>query len=363
MDIIKRNALKDQHFTVNGIGTAVLQITDRQGDVYTISDGKNAADVKIVGVYSGSHPATFGATFGYTAIPQTSPLRIFDIHTFARKIPLDPTEPEFVASRLPLRSLDFEVIDDYKINPPGISGPEISADTETEASRKALDAFTEHCLELKFKDGAPVCTPSGLSFRVHVVPRHEGATGCVRLFLVDPKYGNGVARATMALDDGADAYESGIAAGLNHQYLQMYCSTCLRRDCPLGEIECVYRTKDDETHKRMLITSDVAVKACVFQGNLREVIKKMLQHAFSMKLCSCKQWFAIEGNALCTSCLAAIAVGVADSCTVCHEPAAKRTRCCKQALHTACHAHHTEHAPPGREAKCPTCRAAPYGFD
>ena len=112
MDIIKRNALKDQHFTVNGIGTAVLQITDRQGDVYTISDGKNAADVKIVGVYS---------TVPNTAIPQTSPLRIFDIHTFARK--MGSTEPEFVASAKPLRSLDFEVIDgsnylDYKIKKP-----------------------------------------------------------------------------------------------------------------------------------------------------------------------------------------------------------------------------------------------------
>lgn len=76
-------------------------------------------------------------------------------------------------------------------------------------------------------------------------------------------------------------------------------------------------------------------------------VLNVLKFAFDMKLCSCKQWFAGNGSMLCASCLAASAVGAAAACIVCHEPAAKRTRCCKQAMHLACHVHHTEHAPPG----------------
>jgi hypothetical protein len=92
-----------------------------------------------------------------------------------------------------------------------------------------------------------------------------------------------------------------------------------------------------------------------------ENLSKLLKHAYTMKLCSCMQWFAAEDGALCTSCLAAVAVGVADSCTICHEPAAKRTRCCKQAMHLACHVQFKEHAPPpSGVAACPTCRAKLY---
>jgi hypothetical protein len=250
--------------------------------------------------------------------------------------------------------------------------PAISADTETEASREALTAFIELCLEKKFTNGPLVSTPGGLSFRVEVNPivcgcgdvSHSSTTFNLRLLLEDPKYGGGLARAT-TFPQGADSYDSGIVAGLNHKYLELYCSQCSRRDCPIDDT-CIGDEDDgDEAQKRTLVASSgLPVKFVRSDSqSLLENVRKILKHAFAMKLCSCKQWFAVEGNAHCASCLAATAAGVADSCTVCHEPAAKRTRCCKQAMHAACHARHIEHAPPGREANCPTCRAGSYRLE
>jgi hypothetical protein len=112
--------------------------------------------------------------------------------------------------------------------------------------------------------------------------------------------------------------------------------------------ECTGREDDrGEGIKRMLVTFKTPVKTVYsLETNLHATLRKLLEVAYAMKLCSCKQWFAAEGGSSCASCLAAVALGAADSCTICYEPAAKRTRCCKRAMHLACHVQHGEHAPP-----------------
>lgn len=250
-----------------------------------------------------------------------------------------------------------------------MSPPEREGDTETEVCRKAMTAFIEHCVQssLEGKCGALLSAPSGLSFRFCVAPveGEQARHFSVRLFLSDPKQGGGLERSTKT-PKGAYAYESGIVAGLNHNYMELYCNTCFRRDCPANEISCVYSCgrKSGEPQHRTLIAEAEPVKVISpSQETLHEEVQKVLKFAFSMKLCICKQWFATEGNALCASCLAASAMGATASCIVCHEPATKRTRCCKQAMHAACHEHHTENSPTVFDAPCPACRAESYGLD
>jgi hypothetical protein len=241
-------------------------------------------------------------------------------------------------------------------------------------TREAARKFMDECLVLHMLDefyrsgkkrGVLFSAPSGLSFRMQLdtindngLPRYD-----VRLYLADPKHGGGVEHATKS-PEFAYAYDSGIVAGVNHGYLHVYCSRCSRRDCPVDDSCIGVQASGGEVHKRTLIDSaDPVIHAMVSTEQLEEVFGKVLKRAFDMKLCSCKQWFAGICMTLCTSCLAASAVGAAAACIVCHEPAAKRTRCCKQAMHKACHVTHTEHAPPGREATCPTCRAGSYKLD
>ena len=225
-------------------------------------------------------------------------------------------------------------------------------------------------LKRVYNDGVTVHTPGGMAFRVHVVPAGEGTneTDYTRLdlMMLDPKRGGGLALATSSLNDIAEAYATGIVAGLNHGYLELCCTTCRRSDCPLGD-GCVHNPADDgDFIKTTVVRGGVGIIKRLLSKSEDEVhvhLEQLLKHAFDLKMCTCREWFAQDGFDQCPSCLAAVALGAADSCTICHEPAAKRTRCCKQAMHRACHESHKVHAPPPHgHTSCPTCRAKDYSL-
>jgi hypothetical protein len=199
------------------------------------------------------------------------------------------------------------------------------------------------------------------------------------LKLADPKRGGGLQAAIAAGLDAnfkdavangdalvdASFYESGVVAGINHGYLQLQCSCCLLFDC-LGGTDCSELAEDhgkgEKFQRFFVVAGPTPVRSITSTSEkVLDNLRKVLNFAFAMKLCSCEEWFAEAGGSLCASCMAAIVVGTPDDCSVCHEPSVKRTRCCKQPLHRACHAQHLAHAPHGGAA-CPTCRAAGYGL-
>ena len=245
------------------------------------------------------------------------------------------------------------------------------AGTPAETARAKLKPLLDVCLKHVYNDGVIVHTPSGLTFRVHVVPAGEGTndTNCAILDLkmLDPKRGGGLALATSSPNDIAEAYATGVVAGVNHNYLELVCTTCRRGDCPLGDA-CVNEPADDGDFRKHTVVRGGRGVIKRFLSKSEDTLyvhlEQLLKLAFDLKLCTCKEWFAQDGFDQCPSCLAAVAVGAADSCTICHEPAAKRTRCCKQAMHRACHETHKAHAPPPHgQASCPTCRANQYSVN
>lgn len=202
---------------------------------------------------------------------------------------------------------------------------------EDERAARQLKALHASAVDPLNDDGVLIRAPGGLSFRVRVVPpKHDwqGTTEIV-LKLADPKRGGGLQAAIAAGMDvhfkdavangdalvDASFYKSGVVAGINHGYLQLQCSCCLLFDC-LGGTDCSELADDHdkgEKFQRFFVVAGpnitpVMSVTSTSEKKVLDNLRKVLNFAFAMKLCSCEEWFAEAGGSLCASCMAAIVV-------------------------------------------------------